>query len=166
MKLREGWSSHMAVLVKCLQNSKGPVLELGMGLFSTPLLHWLCIDMDRLVVSYENEPKYANYCKDFNRGDHKVYLIEDWDKIDIESNHWGMAFIDHSPEKRRVVEARRLANNTDLIVCHDTQPGEDHFYGYSLMWDEFKNVYHYEKGSPRTSVLSNFNDLEFFNSHI
>lgn len=161
MKLREGWSSHTAMLIKVLQHSEGPVLEIGGGLFSTPLLHWMCKEMDRKLITYENDRKYYGFIKDFNRGDHQTILVEDWNKIDIESTHWGMVFIDHSPSIRRIKEAKRVANNADFIICHDTQPGEDKFYKYHWLWDKFKYIYHYEKASPRTSVLSNFKDLTF-----
>lgn len=163
MKFREAWSSHMAVLVKVLQHSEGPVLEIGMGLFSTPLLHWMCKDMGRKLVSYENEREYYEMDKDFNRGDHEVKFAKNWDDIDIESTHWGMVFIDHAPANRRIKEAKRVANNADYIVCHDTQSKDDRYYKYHWLWDKFKYIYHYEKGSPRTSVLSNIKDLSFLN---
>ena len=54
MKIKPAWSSYLPLLIKVLQCSEGPVLELGTGLVSTPVLHWLCFDMGRELVSYDD----------------------------------------------------------------------------------------------------------------
>lgn len=163
MKLRRGWSSHIPMLVKMLQNSSGPVLELGMGLFSTPVLHWMCQDLDRKLVSYENEEKYFKIDLDYQNPNHEVKLVENWDDAEIDNTHWGMILVDHAPASRRKVDIRRLANKADFLIVHDTQPEDERFYKYHWVFPEFKYRYDYTKASPNTTILSNFIDLSFLN---
>lgn len=163
MKFREGWSSHMVMLVKMLQNSKGPVLELGMGLFSTPLLHWMCHDMDRELVSYESEEQYFKMDLDYKRGLHDVKFVDDWAKADIDNKHWGMVLVDHAPARRRKFEIDRLKRIADFVIVHDTQPEDNRFYHYEHVFAKYKYRFDYTKASPNTTVLSNFYDLSFLN---
>ena len=46
--------SHLPVLIKMVLMTDGPILELGTGFFSTPVLHWLCAEKKRKLVSYDS----------------------------------------------------------------------------------------------------------------
>lgn len=155
------WGSHIPVLVDTFNNSKGPVLELGIGPFSTPLLHALCVDNKRMLVSYENDPEFFNMHTAFIDQFHQIKLIDDWDKAEIENNHWGLAFIDQKPAKRRIVDIKRLANNADYIVIHDSEPGLVSLYHYNLIYPLFEYRFDYilRPNYPHTTVLSNLKDL-------
>lgn len=155
-KASEG--SHIPVLIKILEMSEGPVLELGTGYNSTPLLHWLCRVSGRKLVSYESVPKFYELAHNYMRHDHEVHFIDDWDKLDT-TKHWGVIFIDHAPGKRRVEEMIRLANSADYVVAHDTEPRSDWHYNYSRGFPSYKYHYMYKKAYPYTSVLSNFKDV-------
>jgi len=96
MKFTMKWGSHIPILLKIMSITNGDVLELGMGLYSTPLLFWMCIDTKRKLTSYENDPKYFRLLGRNNNKFHESYLIQDWNKINIDKN-WDMAFIDTNP---------------------------------------------------------------------
>lgn len=161
-----GGGSHLPVLMKVLNLTDGPVLELGTGLFSTPFLHWACFDKRRKLVSYENKKQFFDFwiyddkrelVNDYSY--HKVNLVEDskWDNIDI-SEHWGVVFVDHNPGPRRREEMKRVANNADYVIIHDTDEKNDWYYKYSEYFPLFK--YRWDsKIYPRTTVVSNFFDL-------
>ena len=159
---KEG-ASHIPILIKAFELSKGPVLEMGMGPFSTPVLHWLCLDKKRELVSYENNPNWFNKNKIFETNSHKVTFVKDWDEIDISKIHWGVAFIDHAPNERRKVDIKKLANCADYIVIHDSGEYQDEHYLYSEIYPLFKYKYDYTKEKPYTTVLSNFKDLSILN---
>lgn len=57
MPLNISWkhSTHLAVLMEAVRRTAGPVLELGVGLYSTPVLHWLCYPTNRRLVSYDSD---------------------------------------------------------------------------------------------------------------
>ena len=158
-KYEPGWGSHIPVLVKVFEISQGPILELGTGVFSTPILHTLCLSKDRQLVSYENDPYYFERHGDFRTDKHQIILVSNWDDIKIENTFWNVALIDHKPEERRKTEVKRLANNTKYIILHDSESRNEKLYKYSEIYPLFKYRFDYTACYPHTTVLSNFVDL-------
>lgn len=153
----------MPMLIKTVQLTDGDVLELGGGYFSTPLLHWLCAESGRKLVTYESNYEYFKSLKAFQSRNHRIRFAEDWNKIDL-SGFWSVAFIDHTQERRKI-DAIRLKRNADYIVIHDTEKIED--YGYDdEFWSNFEFRYDWTATTPHTSVLSNFKTLHNFNKKI
>lgn len=151
------YGSHIPVLVKVMSISSGPVLELGSGYYSTPLLYWLCRAGGREFVSYEENEKW---CEALRREiGFRPTFIKDWLDVKIDHIHWSVVLIDHRPAIRRKVTANRLKNNADYIVLHDSEPEIDRFYRYTDIYPLFKYRYDYTKFKPHTVVLSNFKDL-------
>jgi len=155
------WASHLPILIKVLNMTDGPVLELGTGFFSTPVMHWLCLDKNRVLISYENDERYFSRSKSFMKGLHEIKKIDRWEDADIENTHWSVVLVDHQPDLRRKDDIKRIANNADYIIVHDTQAKHNKLYGYiEETFPLFKYRYDYTKGNgPQTSVLSNFKDL-------
>ena len=160
MKINPSWGSHLPTLIRVLQASEGPVLELGSGPFSTPILHWLCLDSKRPLVTYENDAEYFEMYKKFGYGLHEFKLVEDWASIPSEDRRWGVVFVDHKPAERRKIEIIRLINVADYIVVHDTEPQVSAEYdNLGETFPLFKYQYHYRRQKPYTTVLSNFSDF-------
>ncbi len=149
------WCSHIPVLVKALSVSEGPVLELGAGLFSTPLLYWLCFDQDREFVSYEGNKEYADNLVKFG-----VQYANDWDLTPIE-RPWGVVFIDHAPPERRHIDVARVAQYADYVVIHDSQKHLEQYFHYSKIYSLFKYKYVYRKTKPHTTVLSRTKEFRY-----
>ena len=149
--------SHLPILMRIVNMSTGPILELGMGFYSTNYLHWACYENKRKLVSYDGNKDYFAQNRLFACDYHQVLFAEDWDKIDI-SGHWGVVLVDHETD-RRAKEIERLANNADYIVAHDSEGRHDHSYKYSSIYHLFKYKYDYLKAYPYTVVLSNTKDL-------
>ena len=145
----------MTLLIKALAATEGTVVEVGGGVFSTPLLHWLCKMQDRRLITYENEQQYYDFSREFQSRQHSIRLIKDWDEMDFKS-HRGVVFIDHHPEARRGLDALRF-KDADIIVMHDTERPEK--YNYDGVWEHFKYVYHWKDGKPWTSMVSNKIDV-------
>lgn len=152
--------SHLPILTKIVDMTEGPILELGIG-FSTVVLDMMCRLTKRPLFSYDNDPqwyeKYLEYQSDF----HQILLTDDWDKIDIDNRHWSVVLIDHRPALRRRVEAKRLKDNTDYVVMHDSEPEINKFYRYTDIYPLFKYRFDYTRCKPFTTVLSNFKKLNF-----
>lgn len=159
MQFRAKYGSHLPVLVKLLYITDGPVLELGSGWCSTPVMHWLCVPKKRLLVTYENDPGMHRIVHQYNDEYHHVLLIDDWDNADIE-RQWDIAFIDHAPSERRKVDIARLSNFAKYVVVHDTSWKVEKHYQYSQIWGLFKYRYDYTDAKPYTTILSNYNDLK------
>jgi hypothetical protein len=150
----------MKVLIKILNLSEGPVLELGIGPFSTPLLHMLC-EGERKLFSYENDLYYFERHLGFVSEFHKIFFVENnkWDEIDIDNTKWGMVFIDHGPGVRRSIDAIRLSNKAQFVIIHDSDSENNKHYGYDKVYPFFKYRFDYKKLKPNTTILSNFVDI-------
>ena len=163
MKLVPKYSSYLAPLVKALEKVGGDVLELGTGPYSTVFLHWLCIDQNRLLVSYENDKEYydlAKRCESVgtDNSQHSVVFVENWDDARIEGP-WGIVLVDHAPAGRRKEEIKRLANSAQCIIIHDSYWKSEKHYHYKEIYSLFKYRYDYTKVKPYTTILSNFIDV-------
>jgi hypothetical protein len=128
----------------------GPVLELGCGDYSTPLLHLLC--RNRPLVSVETDRGWLERYSDLRTKDHEFHLAQDWaGAAIIDQREWDVALVDHAPGERRVPEIRRLINRARFIVVHDTEDGG---YGYDRVLPEFKYRFDFKRWEPWTSVVS------------
>ena len=161
-------ATHLPLLVRVFDKSEGDVLEIGTGYFSTLILRWLCAITDRKLYSYESKRKWYDKIKRKNKEDEnfEIFYTPDFAKADFDKRHWGMVFIDHSPNNKRKVEIARLANKCDYMVIHDTtpyNPKHTHIpsnYLYEGIWSLFKYRYDYTKIVPWTSVVSNTKKLD------
>lgn len=167
--LPKAFSTHNALLLKVLDASDGDVLELGGGVFSTPLLHWYCKNKGRRLITYEDNDDYYLFEKQFVSRTHSIKLVKDWDEVDSET-HRGVVFIDHGGTKkdnivagsRRGYDAIRFKDSADFIVLHDTSPQTYKIYGYEEVWKIFKYRFDWEECRPFTSVVSSFYPLDKF----
>lgn len=156
------WGSHIPVLTKLIPVTTGDILEMGTGWYSTPFLHWMCMEQGRKLVSYENDKQYFDIFKDAKNESHSITFVDAWAKAVIK-REWGVAFVDFRPKLERRKAVRDLANLAKFIIIHDTDPRSEKFYGYSAIYPLFKYRYDYTKFIPHTTVLSNFYDLGFMN---
>lgn len=153
--------SHIPVLLKLINITDGPVLELGCGMYSTTFLHWACFPKRRKLVSYENHPRWFEFANQFKADFHDVILVEDWAKIDL-SSPWSIALIDHAPNLGRQMELRRL-RHADYVVLHDSEPQSENKYHYMAARRFFTYKWMYTEGFlPYTSIWSNKYDTSNF----
>ena len=157
--LSKNYSTHNGMLVKTLLNSKGTVIELGGGIFSTPLLHWLCKMLKRDLITYEQEPNYYAFERQFQSRGHRIRFVKNWDDIPI-PKRCGMVFVDHHPPERRMIETERFKDSADFIVIHDTER-ESREYNREEILGAFKYRYDWKDCRPWTSVFSNRYKLDF-----
>ena len=158
MKFHKKYCSYIPALVTALSMTDGDVLELGAGIYSTFLLHWLCLDAGRELVTYENNESYYNMVKHCESDLHKVHFVEDWADTDIEKA-WGVVLIDHAPAIRRKDDIERLAYCAYCVVVHDTQGRGNKHYRYDKIYPLFKYKKGYSGLLPQTLILSNFTDV-------
>lgn len=144
------------MLIKTVQHTMGPVMELGAGTSSTPLLHWLCAETRRPLVTYERNPEFYEYARKFRSRTHKIVLIDNWNNIDVKT-HWSVVLIDQDIDRDK--SAVLLKNSADFIILHDSEA--EKVYGYDNMWKYFKHRYDWKACRPWTTVVSNFKDLSW-----
>lgn len=150
--------THQTVLRKAVEISSGPVLELGTGWGSTPMLHELC--KNRLLISVDHDENWICQYEKFKGQNHIVLHCKDYSEVDIllRNIDFSVVLVDHAPAERRIIDIIKMLN-VPYVVVHDTH---DPAYGYELIYDKFKYRYQYKELIPYTSVLSNVATLEQF----
>jgi hypothetical protein len=156
-------ATHIPLLTRVFDKSEGDVLEVGTGYFSTLLLHWLATIKKRHVYSYESREHWYNRAKKFESKYHHIVFCANWDWLP--ERHYGMIFIDHGPNARRIIEIERFKDLCDYMVIHDTQPIPKNKnlptdYHYEKMIGMFKYRYDYTDIEPWTSVVSNTHPVD------
>ena len=150
------YGTHRPSLCEAIARTTGPILELGMGDSSTPALHDLAEASDRSVWSYDHDASWVKRYIDLRSDRHRIECVSSWDECPIESTRWGVAFVDHAPGDRRIIDIARLAKQADVIVVHDT---EDAVYGYDRIFGTFAHRLDHRADKPWTTLLSNYIDV-------
>lgn len=157
--------THIPILAKCVLKFGGNALEFGTGMGSSPLL---CSVVEGDLCSFESNSSWYNNMKSgihgknlWSKKNHNLYLIENnnWDVVYNIINwnkKWSIAFVDHAPGERRVVDILKLKNKVDVILYHDS---EEPSYGWSRLDGEFKYFYSYDTFTTKTMVISNKYDV-------
>lgn len=168
MTLSGNYGTHLAPLIQAVNKTTGDILEMGIGIFSTPYLHYQALISRRHLTSYDNERGWVNrFANSINSGHmyqgpyHELIYVQNWDDAKIEKP-WDVALIDHSPSERRIVDIKRLVNLAKYIIIHDTDPRKDREYHYSEIYPLFKYKAVWDKDANPAAVLSNFIDLKNF----
>jgi hypothetical protein len=118
------YATHQPVLCEAVLRSTGPVLELGSGEGSTELLHILCEQQQRTLLTLDNDAKWlARYEARFRTERHEFGLVEDWYEAlhsePVSGANWGVVFIDSSPWESRTLALRLLKDRATFVVIHD-----------------------------------------------
>jgi hypothetical protein len=160
MKIGKNRGSFLPVLIKLVSMTNGPILELGVGFNSTPFLHWACYQDKRVLVSYENNPRYHAFAMSWKDDFHAIHCITDWNKVKL-NVPWNIAFVDHCDGKHRDREIKKLYH-ADYVVVHDTENENMKKQGLDRVCRKFKYRYKYTNAYPRTSIWSNKHDVRNF----
>jgi len=156
------FATHIPVLLACLRRTTGPVLELGSGWFSTPLV--AAFATDRLVRTIETNPEWydriSRVCtyQPITRHRHQIVFVPDYNDAPIEDHQWSVVLLDHEPPPRRGVDALRLRDRCQLMIGHDSEHPD---YGYGPVFDTFKYRFTLSSVFPWTTVVSDTDPLDW-----
>ena len=148
------YATHLPVLARVVTMSHGPVLELGAGWYSTPLLHWLCLPGGCVTLDGDALMLVAlDWCA---TSWHHLRHVQDWDAApEPDRPGWAVALVDHAPAERRKVELRRLRGNARYVVVHDS---DEALYGLEPVAAQYRWRWEWRAMRPATAVLSDFAD--------
>ena len=162
------YATHIAPLVTAILATTGPVLELGAGDFSTPIMHALCRAQSRYLLTADTSMSWLDLFSDLDTPNHDFKYVpvyehggeenpkaEMWDEIGG-NREWGVVFVDHRPGQRRIVDILRLKHTAQIIVVHDT---EEQSYGYKTALSLFLYSYTYRRYSTWTTLVSDTIDV-------
>ena len=157
------YGTHQPILKTVVLNTEGPILELGVGNFSTYLLHEICKKNKRFLLSAESDEVWLRKFYNLKTEWHQFVYVDSYDQwANVGSGiHWSVVFVDHAPAWRRIVDIDRLRPYTDIFIIHDTEKEADHVYHYEPLLSTFK--YHFKSNTrPATSVVSDTVDVRLF----
>lgn len=170
-----GYGTHFPALATLVANTSGPILEMGCGDYSTPMLHALCAPTKRMLVSTDVDADWINLFMDMKRDWHSFIYVpayekksasnsiwfsvgqDAWDVVGSDT-HWSIVFIDHSPGLRRIHDIERLRSHTDIFIAHDA---DDERYEYDRI-KPFKYFYTYKRYHVTTIIMSDTVDVAKF----
>ena len=165
----DNYSTHLPMLVAAVMRARKPVIELGMGEYSTPILRELCLSLGVELLSVETSAEWFQRFAGQQNQCHRMVLVRDWSELHtlIPAQPlvpWGVAFVDNGDNGRDWRSRGRnlgcLANSADYLVAHDTEDGQD-TYGYNSVGGTFKAAYTDDARTPWTTVFSNFHACDF-----
>lgn len=146
---------------------QGDILEVGIGLFSTPYLHYAATIGKRNLLSLENDP---GWLKTFKRSDfmhflyeneyHKLEHVEVYEDSPLIDKEWDVVLIDQTPDGSRKEVAKKLAHKAKYIIVHDSNERHEKNYHYSEIYPLFKYKRVWDLDDRHATILSNFTDLE------
>lgn len=147
-------ATHLPALLDALARTTGPVLELGMGNVSTPVLHTICDLMARPLLSIESNPEWAAKFMRLVGGEHRIIIANDLSNCpDFLMWKGSVALVDHYPADCRGRDAAALAGRCEIVVMHDTQPEEAAYYNWEPAYAAFANRRTFSDRLPHTTQL-------------
>jgi hypothetical protein len=163
------YDSHKPVLRRAVEITAGPILELGSGEGSTPMLHNLACQQQRILITYETDLQYLSRFANMQNQWHNVRAVPDlnaphlpvrypgydWNIINYGEQQWSVVFVDQSPASGRLVSISACVERAEFIVIHDT---ECPTYYYEPLLKTFPYRYDYKPSDhmPWTTVVSRF----------
>jgi hypothetical protein len=144
--------SYYPLLHKAITETKGTIIECGMGHGSTPNLYSECSDR---VISYETNQEWKDKFKA------NSFLITDWIKVMEDNMNASVIFIDQAPGEIRKDCIKYLFNKgyKGIIVAHDTEPTGAGDYQMRQYFGLFKYKVEVQTTGAWATALSNEVDL-------
>lgn len=145
------WSSHIEALAWAVARTKGPVVEMGAGWYSTPLLHGLCEALGRDLWTFEQDDRW------------REQVSRAWKS---ETHHWnedfpegfkpGLVFVDDAAGNRAGNIEWAREHKAQMVAVHDTEPvGAEGYPGMQEALDKFKYQRVWDHFPAHTTVVSN-----------
>ena len=151
------YNSHYSVLAGVVAGTQGPILELGAGDGSTPMLHYIASTMDRPILTADTNAEWLAKYVGYGTHLHTFKFVEGWKEFKDPFERIGCIFIDCAPGEAREHLARRYKNRADFVVCHDSEKdyASGGNYQYEKVIPEFKHVSEFRRFRPYTLIMSN-----------
>lgn len=160
----DGYGTHLPALLDALNWTTGPVLEMGAGFWSTPVLHQICFD--RELVTLEPVASWLIKFRSMVEGSRinsrseeprPVHRLESSLKGEDIERWWGVVLVD-GPVETRVPALDDI--KADVYVVHDTEPNHGMLYeGMQERLEQFKYRKDYKDLYPHTTLVSDYLDF-------
>jgi len=159
------WATHQPVLYEMAMQTDGAIIEFGCGDNSTAILHEICRETKRTLVTVEDDWNWMKKFMDRYRGDgyeddnsgwHKFYYVPGKLNVinDTKAQHWidfldsfpllytmdfDLAFVDQSPGQARTETVNRIKDIIKFVILHDCDCYASNVLGICLSPIDGKN---------------------------
>jgi hypothetical protein len=117
-----GVGSHQQVLLEAIRRSGNkPILELGAGDYSTPLIHEAA--KGRYIVTTDHSKMWLSRYWKLECKSHAFLLMDDDEVQEYykrDTTNWGVVFVDSITWDVRVPAIQKYKDTSDYLVIHDT----------------------------------------------
>ena len=157
------YGGHAVILFAALYATDGAVLELGSGLFSTPIIHNVAVvQQGRDVFTVDADSDWLQHFTSMGSPHHSFGLVSSaypnqpyrflqfrpahfrrWE--DVWDGRYGLVFVDQTPEFERRKDIQRRRNVSDVMIVHDTNDMKS--YGYEPLLSTFPYRYKFRHKS-------------------
>lgn len=146
--------THRSILARAIELTAGPILELGVGRCSSPLIRRMATG--RAHVAYDTDchsiAEFGGRAVPGTRSGNPDWGIVKYDEF----GGWSVALVDQQPATFRPGSISALSEKCEYIIVHDSECAGQ---GYERLFATFK--YRYDDAStPRTTVVSNLSSFE------
>lgn len=156
IKYTDNWGSHQPLLWEALETTKHlglPVLELGCGDNSTPMLKQYCKDNKLKLFSYDSKKDWADKFG--------AIYVDDWDSKAFWHQDFGIALVDMAPGEYRKIALSKL-HHVRIVISHDTEPAAEHGYKMRPELKKYKYLKDFETNGAWGTAVSDFFDVSNF----
>lgn len=165
------WATHLPLLVRAVQMTKGPVIEVGGGLYSTPILTAML--QDRPLVTAETSEVWLERIREMDLHTNPLHATRRLLSLDelsdpkvVGFSEFGLAFVDNFPDKSRAAVLQTMRRISAVVVMHDAggeAQGVDmwsRMKGARESIESFKFFEYYTRLSPHTAIMSDRIDVK------
>lgn len=162
----DAYATHLEGLAWALAHTTGPVVELGGGWYSTPMLHGFCEAQGRDLYTVEDSEWFLEALKDYWPASWHHYVHDEAYGIPVSDP--GLVFIDAGTIYRAPLALAAKEARAELVVVHDTEDppvggrpdwGEP-YPGMAEALDSFAYRRDFTAYSERTTVVSDTVELD------
>ena len=153
--MSDPYASHLPVLSRVLRSlppSPLHILEIGCGLYSTPLLSAFAHGCCGVFRCIESNPAWAGKMRgmlDIPIEDHSPFKLPESVR-----QPWDVVFIDSEPADSRRGYAVEMQPYAGTILLHDSNPDWDAAFGYSSIRSRWAYSHNFDMSYPNTLLLS------------
>jgi hypothetical protein len=141
------YATHLEPLLKAALESKGDLLELGCGDYSTPLLSRIARSRGDELIVYTSSPEWGSRFRDL-----ALLSIVDWANWKLEGL-FGMIFLDNEEHQpTRSLRIPELMRHAPIVVMHDADEAMT-YPEFRINTNGFK-VELYDKHRPNTVTIT------------
>lgn len=143
------YSTHLEPLIKTAVETKGDILELGCGDYSTLPLLAICKAQNRKYKSQASNREWASRYGDLV----EIVSWNGWFPPKSESGKWGMVFLDSEESVAdRIKRLPALTEVTDTVVMHDANIAMKN-PNWERLTEKYSSIVVYNRYVPHTVVM-------------